>query len=38
MKLCDWKYEGDDDKVLLPVIKYLSRQKDKMIFRFDDIM
>lgn len=38
MKLCDWKYEGDDDKVLLPVIKYLSRQKDEMIFQFDDIM
>ena len=26
MELCDWKMEGDDDKVLRPVIKYLWKQ------------
>ena len=25
MELCDWKMEGDDDKVLEPVIKHLSK-------------
>jgi hypothetical protein len=25
MELCDWKMEGDDDKVLKPVIKHLSK-------------
>ncbi len=38
MELCDWKYEGDDDKVLMPVIKYLARQEDDIIFQFDDMM
>ena len=28
MELCDWDQEGDDDKVLKPVIEYLSKQED----------
>lgn len=36
MELCDWDNEGDDDKVLKPVIEYLSTQSDDTIFhRFD---
>ena len=38
MELCDWKKEGDDDKVLKPVIKYLAEQNDHIIFEFDDLM
>ena len=38
MKLCDWKREGGDDKVLEPVIRYLSKQNDHIIFEFDDLM
>lgn len=38
MELCDWKKEGDDDKVLKPVIKYLSSQSDETIFEFDNLM
>ncbi len=38
MELCDWSKEGDDDKVLNPVIKYLSKQDDGIIFEFDDLM
>lgn len=38
MELCDWNSEGDDDKVLEPVIKYLSKQNDDVIFEFDDLM
>lgn len=38
MELCDWSYEGDDDSVLKPVIKYLSKQSDEIIFKFDDLM
>ena len=38
MELCDWNNEGDDDKVLKPVIEYLSRQSDHAIFEFDDLM
>ncbi|MCM1327663.1 MAG: DUF4240 domain-containing protein [Lachnoclostridium sp.] len=38
MKLCDWGNEGDDDKVLEPVIQYLSKQDDSLIFKFDDLM
>lgn len=38
MELCDWKKEGDDDKVLKPVVKYLSEQDDNIIFEFDDLM
>ncbi len=38
MELCDWKKEGDDDQVLKPVIQYLSKQDDHVIFEFDDLM
>ena len=38
MELCDWTYEGDDDKVLRPVIQYLAQQEDGRIFQFDDLM
>ena len=38
MELCDWDQEGDDDKVLKPVIEYLSKQEDYIIFEFDDLM
>lgn len=38
MELCDWTNEGDDDKALMPVVKYLSEQEDSVIFEFDDIM
>jgi hypothetical protein len=38
MEKCDWKYEGDDDRVLEPVIEYLSQQADEEIFLFDDMM
>ena len=38
MDLCDWKYEGEDDKVLEPVILYLSKQDDELIFLFEDVM
>lgn len=38
MELCDWSKEGDDDKVLNPLIKYLSKQDDPIIFEFDDLM
>ncbi len=38
MELCDWKKEGDDDKMLKPVIQYLSTQDDRVIFEFDDLM
>lgn len=38
MELCDWTNEGDDNKVLMPVVKFLSIQEDSVIFEFDDIM
>lgn len=38
MKLCNWNCEGDDNKVLLPVIEYLSKQEENSIFEFDDSM
>ncbi|MEY8390624.1 DUF4240 domain-containing protein [Lachnospiraceae bacterium 45-W7] len=38
IELCNWKKEGDDDKVLKPVIHYLSKQDDSAIFAFDDLM
>lgn len=38
MELCDWSFEGDDDKVLKPVIQHLSQQSDDLIFQFDDLM
>ncbi|MCM1102095.1 MAG: DUF4240 domain-containing protein [Clostridium sp.] len=38
IELCDWDKEGDDDKVLKPVVQYLSEQDDPIIFEFDDLM
>lgn len=38
MDLCDWHYEGNDTKVLMPVIEYLSKQNDTIIFLFDNLM
>lgn len=38
MELCDWEQEGNDDKVLKPVVEYLSKQSDDIIFQFDDLM
>lgn len=38
IELCDWSFEGDDDMVLKPVIEYLSKKDDNIIFLFDDIM
>lgn len=38
MELCDWTKEGDDDKVLEPLVKHLSEQDDAVIFEFDDLM
>ena len=38
IRFCDWDYEGDDEKVLKPVIEYLSRQPNEIIFRFHDLM
>lgn len=38
MNICDWDSQGDDDKVLAPLIKHLSNQSDEEIFAFDDIM
>lgn len=38
MELCNWELEGEDDKVLTPVVEYLSGQEDHIIFLFDDLM
>lgn len=38
MELCDWREEGDDDKVLKPVVQYLAKQEDHVIFVFHDLM
>lgn len=38
MKLCDWSYEGDDELVLMPVIRFLAQQEDNSIYRFHDLM
>lgn len=38
MDLCDWSQEGNDDKVLAPVIAYLAKQEDSVIYHFDDLM
>ena len=38
MQRCDWSREGNDEKVLVPVLRYLSQQEDCEIFRFDDLM
>ena len=36
--LLDWQYEGDNDKVTAPVVKYLSEQSDDFIFAFNEQM
>ena len=38
MDLCDWSYEEDDDKVLAPVVDFLSDKDDDYIFSFDDAL
>jgi len=38
MELCDWNYQGEDEKVLEPVVRYLSKQSDELIFMFEDVM
>lgn len=38
MDLCDWSSEGDDNKVLAPVIAYLAKQEDSVIYCFHDLM
>lgn len=38
MELCDWDCQDDDDQVLKPVIRYLSKQEDDKIFEFEDLM
>jgi Protein of unknown function (DUF4240) len=34
----DWKYEGNDDKVLKKAINYLSKKSNEEIFAFEDIL
>ena len=38
MELCNWDKAGNDDKVLKPVLQYLSQQDDAAVFEFDDLM
>lgn len=38
IKMLDWSNEGNDDKVLAPIIQYLSEQPDEEIFDFENIM
>ena len=38
MDICDWEAMGDDEKVLEPLIEYLSQQSVETIFSFDEIM
>lgn len=38
MDKANWKYAGDDDKVLEPVIDALSKLDDKEIFGFEDMI
>lgn len=38
MELCAWQYEGNDDKVLRPVMAHLAGLSDDRIFEFDDLM
>lgn len=34
----DWSHQGDDEKVLAPVISELSKLEDEEIFGFEDVM
>jgi len=38
MERCDWSRQEDDGRVLAPVIDYLARQEDGVIFTFHDLM
>ena len=38
MDLLNWKKEGNDEKVIAPVVKYLSKQSDDFIFAFEEQM
>lgn len=38
MALLDWSHEGNDDKVVAPVVNYLSRRSDAFIFSFHEEM
>lgn len=38
MDKADWSFQGDDDKVLAPVIDALSEMDDEEIFGFEDVM
>ena len=38
MDKADWSFQGDDDKVLAPMIDALSKLDDEEIFGFEDVM
>lgn len=38
ISMFNWRYEGDDEKVLKPAIKYLSKKSDDEIFEFYEIL
>ena len=38
MDMLDWNKQGDDEKVMAPAVRYLSKQSDEEIFDFSDIM
>ncbi len=38
MDSCDWSQEGDDQKVLRPLVENLARRGDEAIFAFEDLM
>lgn len=38
ISMFDWKYEGDDDKVLKRAINYLAKKSNEHIYKFHDIL
>lgn len=38
ISMFDWKYEGNDDKVINSAINYLSKKSNKDIYKFEDIL
>lgn len=38
LDMLDWDCEGNDDMVLKPLVSYLSKQSDNVIFEFENIM
>ena len=38
ISILDWKYEGEDNRVLAPAVDYLSRQTDEFILGFEEQM